>query len=232
MTDGATARPRVAAAEAGEASAPTRARLIDAAAAVFAQHGASGATTRRIAAAAGVNEVTLFRLFGTKEALLDAAVHACAAREPVAPLPTEPRDPERELAAWCAGELSRLRRSAELLRQCFAESEQGHGREAGAAVASSAEVLRAYVARLPRVPHLADDAADREVAVAMLVSTIVADALARDEMPGVHTTPSGDAPARYARTFLRALGWPEGARVAAPDPVGARWEWAPPLDVP
>jgi AcrR family transcriptional regulator len=221
----------VAAGDGGEPGASTRARLLDAAAAVFAQYGAGGATTRRIAARAGVNEVTLFRLFGTKEALLDAAVHACAAREPVAPLPTEPVDPERELTFWCAGELARLRRSAELLRQCFAESDAEHAREAGAAVAGTADVLRDYVARLAgsaRSP-LVGDAADRDVAVTMLVSTIVADALARDEMPGVHSAPTEDAPARYARTFLRALGWVDGES-AAPAPGAARWEWAPPGD--
>jgi AcrR family transcriptional regulator len=46
------------------------------AARVFARHGLAGATTRAIAHAAGVNEVTLFRHFGTKERLLAAVVGA------------------------------------------------------------------------------------------------------------------------------------------------------------
>jgi AcrR family transcriptional regulator len=54
--------------------ADTRQRLLDAAARVFAQHGLAGSTTRAIAEAAGVNEVTLFRHFGTKDRLLEAVV--------------------------------------------------------------------------------------------------------------------------------------------------------------
>ena len=49
---------------------PTRQRLLDAAARVFAMQGLEGATTREIARQAKVNEVTLFRHFQTKEKLL------------------------------------------------------------------------------------------------------------------------------------------------------------------
>ncbi len=52
----------------------TRAKLIEAATQVFAQEGIQGATTREIARVAGVNEVTLFRHFTTKEQLLKAVI--------------------------------------------------------------------------------------------------------------------------------------------------------------
>ena len=52
----------------------TRQRIIDAAAEVGSQVGFAKATTKAIAEAAGVNEVTLFRHFGTKENLFSAAV--------------------------------------------------------------------------------------------------------------------------------------------------------------
>ena len=88
----------------------SRNRLIEAAARVYACAGFRGATTRRIAEEAGVNEVTIFRLFGSKAALIDAAVRERAAEvSPVAALPEEPDDPERELTAWCEEQLSRLR---------------------------------------------------------------------------------------------------------------------------
>ncbi|MEH2385114.1 MAG: helix-turn-helix domain-containing protein, partial [Nostoc sp.] len=45
----------------------TRTRLIEAASQVFASLGVQGATTREIARVAGVNEVTLFRHFASKE---------------------------------------------------------------------------------------------------------------------------------------------------------------------
>ena len=51
-----------------------RQRLLSAAARVFARDGLSGATTRAIAREAAVNEVTLFRLFRSKERLLTAVV--------------------------------------------------------------------------------------------------------------------------------------------------------------
>jgi AcrR family transcriptional regulator len=49
-------------------------RLLDAAAVVFARDGLAASTTREIARAAGVNEVTLFRLFQTKQNLLTAVL--------------------------------------------------------------------------------------------------------------------------------------------------------------
>jgi len=52
----------------------TRQRMISAALQLFGQVGYAEATTRRIAKAAGVNEVTLFRHFGSKKGLLLACV--------------------------------------------------------------------------------------------------------------------------------------------------------------
>lgn len=49
-------------------------KILEAAVIVVAEHGYSGATTRQIAAAAGVNEVTLFRRFGNKANLLREAM--------------------------------------------------------------------------------------------------------------------------------------------------------------
>ncbi|MDB6170076.1 MAG: transcriptional regulator, TetR family [Verrucomicrobia bacterium] len=51
-----------------------RDRLLAAAARVFARDGLAGATTRAIALEAGVNEVTLFRLFKSKDRLLGAVI--------------------------------------------------------------------------------------------------------------------------------------------------------------
>jgi AcrR family transcriptional regulator len=53
---------------------PARQLLLNAAARVFARDGLEGATTRAISREAGVNEVTLFRQFGTKEHLIEAVV--------------------------------------------------------------------------------------------------------------------------------------------------------------
>jgi AcrR family transcriptional regulator len=66
-----------------------RERLLDAAAVVFARDGLAGSTTRQIANAAGVNEVTLFRLFQTKQNLLAAVLErlfATPGQVPKAPM--------------------------------------------------------------------------------------------------------------------------------------------------
>lgn len=52
----------------------TRQRILKAAAVVFAEKGYARATTRALAAAAGVNEVTLFRHFGNKQNLFAAVI--------------------------------------------------------------------------------------------------------------------------------------------------------------
>lgn len=57
-----------------QSSGTTRDRLLDAAAEIFARNGLGAATTREIARAAGVNEVTLFRLFQNKKNLLAAVL--------------------------------------------------------------------------------------------------------------------------------------------------------------
>jgi AcrR family transcriptional regulator len=57
----------------------TRQRIIAAAAEIFAEKGYARATTRAIADAAGVNEVTLFRHFGSKRNLLSQMIERYSA---------------------------------------------------------------------------------------------------------------------------------------------------------
>lgn len=59
---------------AGELPLGTRERILSGAAEVYARDGIDGATTREIARVAGVNEVTLFRHFKSKDGLLAAVV--------------------------------------------------------------------------------------------------------------------------------------------------------------
>src|SRR5919107_792440 len=103
----------------------SRQKLLAAAARIYGESGFRGATTRRIADEAGVNEVTLFRLFGSKSALISEALRAHAPRavDPIA-LPEEPVDPERELSAWCDAQLTHLRAARSMIRKAMGEIEE------------------------------------------------------------------------------------------------------------
>jgi AcrR family transcriptional regulator len=57
-------------------NAATDETVFDATLSVLADRGYGGATTRGIAKAAGINEVTLFRRYGDKRGLILAAIHA------------------------------------------------------------------------------------------------------------------------------------------------------------
>jgi len=74
-----------------------RERLLDAAAVVFARDGLASSTTREIARAAAVNEVTLFRLFHNKQNLLAAVLGRLFAASPADSQGAPP--PETDLAA-------------------------------------------------------------------------------------------------------------------------------------
>ncbi len=57
-----------------EMTRSARERVLDAAVGLFCEHGYKGTTTREVARRARVNEVTVFRLFGTKEGLFLAVI--------------------------------------------------------------------------------------------------------------------------------------------------------------
>src|SRR5437867_7548916 len=106
-----------------------RNRILDAAARVYAQYGFRGATTRLIAMEAGVNEVTLFRTFGSKAELLRAMLQSQVSATAVPLLSNDgshpdARDPEAELIKWCATVLQYLRGHAHLIRKTIAEAEE------------------------------------------------------------------------------------------------------------
>src|SRR4051812_37589313 len=101
-----------------------RNRILDAAIRVFAETGYRGATTRRIAQVADVNEVTLFRHFGSKEELLQQALQQVGTAEAPLKLPVEPVHPERELTQWARSHHAHLVRLGPVIRTCMGESEE------------------------------------------------------------------------------------------------------------
>lgn len=209
---------------------PLRDHILDAAVRVYAEHGFRGATTRRIADAAGVNEVTLFRIFGSKASLINAALSHTGAAEAVAPpaLPDVPRDPEHELAAWAAGQLEQLRARRTLIRQAMSDFDARPDAAAAARGWDAAAIeLHRYLERLGEHGFVAWDAHESSesathgshlsaqtpgsrgentlAAAAMFMAALFSDAMGRDMMPQLYPQPAERAPALYVRLFLRAL---------------------------
>jgi AcrR family transcriptional regulator len=184
-----------------------RQRIVQAAARVFAETGYRGATTRRIAHAANVNEVTLFRHFRSKEELLREAIAQAVREGEMAELPAEPVRPREELTDWCRRHLLHLHESRSLIRTCMGEMEE-HADVVSHATARPTQVnagLRAYLVRL-RERGLTRRDLDVEAAASMLMGAMFGDAMGRDLMPLSYPYALEDAPERYVELFLRTIG--------------------------
>lgn len=184
-----------------------RDRILDAAKNVYAQHGFRGATTRLIAIEAGVNEVTLFRTFGSKAALFEALMQDHVAQSPIPELPDNPVDPEREMTDWVATVLGHMRENRALIRTSFGEVEERP--EAAVHMCEGPNcagmILTDYMLRLQSM-GLASPDGDIPTAVAMLISSMFGDAISRDVMPNAFPQPESEAAAKYVGIVLRALG--------------------------
>src|SRR5687767_11904871 len=146
----------------------SRERILYAAARVYAQHGFRGATTRLIAQEAGVNEVTLFRIFGSKSALLKEVVEQSSINTLCPALPSEPVDPEKELTAWTSAYFGGLTARRSMVRTTMGEIEERP--DVGFCIAqgpmAANKALRDYVRALQKA-GLADAAIDPVTPCAM-----------------------------------------------------------------
>lgn len=193
-----------------------RHRILTAALQVFSETGYRGATTRRIAQVADVNEVTLFRHFGSKEELLREALKLIASEGDGIALPDQPAHPERELTRWARAHYGNLSRLAPVIRTCMREGLE-HPEMAKCAQNQPMRVsteLRIYLRRLQEL-GLADEGFDVGTATSMLIGSLFHDAMGRDIMPELFSYSPEQAPARYVKLFLRAIG----AQRAAANPV-------------
>jgi AcrR family transcriptional regulator len=189
--------------------------ILSAAAGVFAQHGFRGSTTRRIADAAGVNEITIFRQFGSKEALIRAAMQHLTESAGLAALPEIPTDPERELTEWSESFIQHLRLRSSIIRKSMSEIEE---RPEMCEFASdvprrASNDLCLYLTALKRQGMVTEEF-DPRSAAAMLMGAIFGDAMGRDMMPDVYPQPKEKAAEMYAQLLLRALGVENGPRKA------------------
>lgn len=192
-----------------------RESLLEAAIKLFAESGLRGATTRRIAMAAGVNEVTLFRHFRTKDELIQAALEHFVRKFQVHPLPADPVDPRTELLEWCRTHYRELYRHRSFIRKKMSEHEEhpaycAVGMKASTGIATE---LTAYFGRLKRRGLAAQDW-DERAATSLLMGALFSDALGRDTMPERYPYSMRDGVAWYVDLLIRAIGADAPARPA------------------
>jgi AcrR family transcriptional regulator len=185
-----------------------RDQLLAAAAQVYAEVGYRGATTRRIAFQAGVNEITLFRHFGSKDALLREAIDRAGGALLGNALPETPGDPLEELTQWARSHIAALRQRRSLIRTCMWEIEEHPGLVSSSLEsppAQAARMLTGYLRRL-RALEIATADFDEEVAAALLMGALFGDAMGRDVVPEMFRTDPEQSLTEYVRLFVRAIG--------------------------
>lgn len=181
--------------------------LLEATITVFAEFGNRGATTRRIAQQAGVNEVTIFRHFKSKEDLLQAALERFVARLERRPLPGTPVNPKAELLAWCRAHYRELLKHRSFIRKVMGEHEEhpGHcsvGLKASAGIATE---LNGYLTRL-KSGGLTTGKWEARAATNMLMGALFSDAMGRDTMPERYPYSQREAVEWYVDLLVRAIG--------------------------
>ena len=189
-----------------------RDEILAAAAEVFAQHGFRGSTTRRIADAAGVNEITLFRQFGSKEALIRESMRHMTQSVGLSKLPEVPVDPEAELTDWSESYIQHLRLRSSIIRKTMGEIEERPEMSECASYVprKASDELCVYLTALKRDGRTTEEF-DPKTAAAMLMGAIFADAMGRPMMPDVYPQPEEKAAHKYATLLLRAIGVENGS---------------------
>ncbi len=188
----------------------TRQRILHAAHTIFSAEGFRGATTRRIAVEAGVNEVTIFRLFSTKEDLLGAAVdHATAAtiqRLRETALPAEPSDVAAELRERMLVVLHAFAHAAPQVRTALAEWGRHPGIDERRLATSRYlhdELLRYMRTAINK--RLLRPGISPETATAMVIAPLFAHGLLSPMIPAVFDSDLEPAVDAYLEVVLNGL---------------------------
>jgi AcrR family transcriptional regulator len=184
-----------------------RDQLLQAAAQLYTEAGYRGATTRRIADRAGVNEITLFRHFGSKDALMLEAISRAGPSRVTGVLPQTPKEPFRELREWAKAHITELRERRSLIRKCMGEIEERPEifPAENSYPALAAQAVGRYLRRL-RELGIAKAEFDERAASTMLIGAMFADAMGRDIMPDMYRNEPERALDEYVRLFLRSIG--------------------------
>lgn len=185
-----------------------RDKILDVTISVYAENGYRGTTTRRIASEAGVNEVTLFRHFGSKDELIKAALRR-EHRRIMGEAPDAVHvDPAVAIEQWAIGLHQRFHAHNRVIRQLLGDAQQRPDlvMEPGDDCEHEVKAIIVWFDALKAQGRLADDA-DTLIAGHMLVNTLFTDALWRDHTPPGVVPPAEEVIRRLVAFTLRALGY-------------------------
>ncbi|MDQ2872774.1 MAG: TetR/AcrR family transcriptional regulator [Candidatus Eremiobacteraeota bacterium] len=138
----------------------TRQRILAATRELFSRKGRRGTTTREIAERAGVNEATLFRQFGNKDALIMAcAQRFCGAVELQSLITELPGTLDEDLCAIARALVDRIESVRDLIVMSLAEEDEQFGvaDQAWRAPHAIHEVIVEYMAHRVRTGELHGD---------------------------------------------------------------------------
>jgi AcrR family transcriptional regulator len=154
-----------------------------------------------------VNEVTIFRYFGSKEALLQEAIATSEEKEFSSSLPAEPVNPVGELTEWSTAIVAHLEARRSVIRKCMGELEERPELTARASEfpTRATNDLCAYFENLKSRGFTRDEF-EPTVASSMLIAALFHDAMSREMMPAIFPKPAETAPLKYAEFVLRAIG--------------------------
>lgn len=185
-------------------------RLLETAFRVFVNSGFRGATTRRIAAEAGLNEVTLFRHFKTKEDLIVAALEHHAARMKAVlaahRLPDVPANVRQELAAYMGFILATMTDAHQAHRISLGEWGQNPAIDEHLLKTTTAvfDEVNRYLAAAQDVRLIRGDFSSQIVTQALL-GILFADGLVRPTLPGYYEEDPGTSARAYCAMLIEGI---------------------------
>lgn len=197
----------------------TTERILSATCQVYAEAGFRGTTTRRIAQVAGVNEITLFRQFGTKEALVKAALRM--SHHQMSPVQLgEPTDARRELGDWALATYRHWYAGRHLV--CKVMGDLVEHPELAPDICEEPgchhAMLSGYLARMHELGRATGNF-HPDAAAGMLLGSVFTHAIWRDFFESPELPPPEEVIRNYVDLLLSAVGYVSGSSKASGEPA-------------
>jgi AcrR family transcriptional regulator len=197
-------------ADAGRSASPeeTRERILTATREVIGRKGKRGATTREIADVASVNEATLFRHFGTKEALLVAcAQHFCGHVELADVAAQLTGNLDEDLLVIARLMFARFESLQDMIRWSLVEQEYESDIFAAAAWRPQLAILEVLTQFMQRRLDAGELRGDAQKLAMLFLGTIFMHALGRKKFPDslLHRGDPDEALRFYIDVFLNGV---------------------------